>query len=433
MSPRETFRWSKLDNAAKIFPSTAEKSDTRVFRFACTLRDPVDPSVLQRAVLHAVRFFPHYLSVIRKGAFWYYLERRQLEPVVEEEHQRVCAPLLQNDQKKLLFQVSYYKRRINLEMHHVLSDGTGAMQFLKAIVTCYLNEKYKDQLSSPAPVLEDASSLSQRTSDSFQKYYQKSEKGKKNLRSVRAYTLKGERLPDDSLMVLEGIAQVSQVLQAAHAFHTTMTVYLTAVLMEAIHREMDLRSQKSPVVVRIPVNLRQFFPSQTAKNFFGMMEVHYDFSGQSGEFEDQIRQVSQCFQQELNPQRLARRMNAMADLEHNPFVRIAPLPVKDVVLRQARHMSDTGETMVLSNVGRVTMPEELTRYIQSFHVFASTKKTQLCVCSFEDQLQLGFTSAFAGTDLQRQFLSILRQQGIELQIASNTYFSQREEGDHAVL
>ena len=31
--------WSRLDNAAKIFPSTIEKTDTRVFRFYCELTE----------------------------------------------------------------------------------------------------------------------------------------------------------------------------------------------------------------------------------------------------------------------------------------------------------------------------------------------------------------------------------------------------------
>ena len=31
--------WSRLDNAAKVFPALANKKDSRVFRFACQLTD----------------------------------------------------------------------------------------------------------------------------------------------------------------------------------------------------------------------------------------------------------------------------------------------------------------------------------------------------------------------------------------------------------
>ena len=34
--------WNKLDNAAKIFPPTSNERDTKVFRFSCQLKEPVD-------------------------------------------------------------------------------------------------------------------------------------------------------------------------------------------------------------------------------------------------------------------------------------------------------------------------------------------------------------------------------------------------------
>ena len=44
-----TESWSRLDNAAKIFPSTSERTDTRVFRFYCELDEDVDRELLQEA------------------------------------------------------------------------------------------------------------------------------------------------------------------------------------------------------------------------------------------------------------------------------------------------------------------------------------------------------------------------------------------------
>ena len=34
--------------------------------------------------------------------------------------------------------MTYYRNRINLEVFHVLTDGTGAMNFLKTLVSNYL-------------------------------------------------------------------------------------------------------------------------------------------------------------------------------------------------------------------------------------------------------------------------------------------------------
>ncbi len=62
-------KWSRLDNAAKIFPPNSSARDSKVFRFFCELREPVDPQVLQSALDETVRQFPFYCSVMKRGLF----------------------------------------------------------------------------------------------------------------------------------------------------------------------------------------------------------------------------------------------------------------------------------------------------------------------------------------------------------------------------
>ena len=130
--------WRKLDNAAKLFPATSNKKDTRVFRFYCIMKEDVREEILQQAVEKALEKYPLFLSVMRKGLFWHYLEKSNLKPVVTEEFKEPCSNLYVRDKKSLLFEVTYYKRRINFEVFHVLTDGTGATCFLKEIVKHYI-------------------------------------------------------------------------------------------------------------------------------------------------------------------------------------------------------------------------------------------------------------------------------------------------------
>ena len=68
MAERKT--WYKLDNAAKIIPSSVEGADTRVFRLVCELREEVDPELLQRALDRTLIEFPYMNSCMRRGIFW---------------------------------------------------------------------------------------------------------------------------------------------------------------------------------------------------------------------------------------------------------------------------------------------------------------------------------------------------------------------------
>ena len=77
--------WYKLDNAAKIVPSTAKGANTRVFRLTCELNEEVDGDILQAAVDETIEEFPFFNCVLHRGIFWYYLEDSDLRPVVEKD------------------------------------------------------------------------------------------------------------------------------------------------------------------------------------------------------------------------------------------------------------------------------------------------------------------------------------------------------------
>lgn len=428
MGVKKGAKWSRLDNAAKIFPSTSKKTDTSVFRFYCELKEEVRREPLESALGSALREFPNFLCAMRKGAFWYYLEETGTKPQVAEESKPVCSQIYDGDNSALLFEVTYSGRRINLEIFHALADGTGALQFLKTIVYYYLKEVHRDSIGSGLVFMENDASFSEKSDDGFSRYYQKHRKTSGE-RQRAAYKIRCRRNYDEPLQVIEATASVKQVLEAAHTFDTTLTVYLTAVFFEAIRKGMSLNDRSRPVVIQVPVNLRNYFPSMTTRNFFGLIDVSYDFSRESGEFSDLIEKIDAGFREKLTRENLAARMNKLAGIERNFFAKIAPLPLKNIALRAARGLDESHQTAVISNIGRITMPEEMSGYIDLFGVLASTLELQLCVCSFGDKLQMSFTSAFQSTDLQKNFIRLLTSHGVEIQIRSNDFY--RGKGEKA--
>ena len=415
--------WSRLDNAAKIFPSTVEKSDTRVFRFSCELTEDIDCEILTLAAENAAASYPNFNVIMKRGLFWYYLEHCDLKPVVCEENLPVCAAIYEEDVRSLLYRVTYYRNRINLEVFHVLADGTGALMLLKTIVYRYLIYKYPELFGDCPPILDNDASFSQKNDDSFRKYYDKSVK-KRRVKMIKAFRLRGDRLDNNRLSVIEGFASIKSVIAAAHKYNTTLTVFLTSLYIKALSLEMPLQSRSKPIVINIPVNLRKYFPSETAKNFFGMISVSYSFAERDGSLEDIISCISEAFKTQLTKENLAVRMNNLAALEHNPFVKIAPLPMRNEVLRIARHIGIKSETSVISNVGKINMPEEFNGLIKCFSVFVSTQNIQLNICSYNDVLQMGFTSSYVSADVQRNFFRSLTEQGIEVTVRSNDSYSE---------
>ena len=112
--PGRERKWRSLENPAKIFPATSGKKDERVFRISCQMKEGIDPEKLQKALDLCVKDYELFLCVLRGGLFWNYLEETYLRPVVREEYKPPCSQLYVRDQKNLLFEVTYYKKRINL-------------------------------------------------------------------------------------------------------------------------------------------------------------------------------------------------------------------------------------------------------------------------------------------------------------------------------
>jgi len=419
MKKRMPVEWTRLDNAAKIFPPNTNEKDTKVFRFACELKEDVDKDILQVALDNTMLLFPMYNVILRRGIFWYYFEHTELKPEVTEESELPCSALYIPNRKNLLFRVTYYKKRINLEIYHALADGTGALAFLKTLVYYYITIKHKEDFGDKLPRLDYDASFTQKMDDSFLRNYD-GDKRLDRIRLNKAYHIKGRRSIDNRLRVIEGCMSARQVLELAHKYDTTLTVYLTSLFIKAIYMDMPARARKLPVVLSIPVNLRNYFPSVTARNFFAAINIGYDFGKNSDKLEDIISSVKESFSRELTSDKLKRHINKLSALEHNTFMRIVPLVIKDYVLRFASYLADRGVTAALSNIGRVTVSEELAPYINMFDCFTSVRRPQVCMLSFNDKLVISFASPYTSTDIQKNFFRMLSEAGVDITISSNT-------------
>ncbi len=427
-------RWTRLDNAAKIFPCTTKNQDTKVFRFACELKEDVKEENLQKALDMTLKEFPFFEVVLRRGLFWYYFEDSKRKAVVHMENRPPCGPLYDVNKKGLLFEVTYYKKRINLEVYHALTDGTGALNFLRTLVYHYLIITYREELKD-LPALDYDASSTQRMDDSFNRYYdsrrerheikeekeEKKWKGRKLKDHPNAHHIRGLKLPDYRIKVIRGTLSVDELKKAVKTYHTTLTVFLTALIISAIGELMTVWEKRHLVGVVVPVNLRQYFKSESARNFFGTIDVWYDFDQCSGEFEDIIEQVQRCFQSELTPEKMEERLYQLGSLERNPAARIVPLVIKDFFMKLGYELTDRKYTFSMSNIGPVSMPKEFEKYIHLFDVFISTRKCQACLCSYHGKLTVSFTSPFISAELEKIFFRKLTSLGVSVEIATNHY------------
>lgn len=434
--------WVRLDNVSNIFLAARTDADPKVFRLAAELTEPVDPERLQRALDATYDHYPLYHAVLRSGVFWYYLQASDLRPVVTAEDHHTCAPLYQTDKRNLLFRVSHHRRRINLEVFHALSDGAGAMRFLTDLVSAYAAD------SAPAvePEVEPQRGLS---IDSFTHYFRRRRHtpdpafdaaaesaalgvadtlpaaprprwrvGRLIRPRIRVHRVKGTRTPDNRTRAVELSLPAKDMLELARAEGVSPTMYLTGVFFESVRRSAGDLGRARTFVASVPVNLRQFYPSSSARNFFATVLVSHTYGIGADDLGSVCRDLEAQFRPKATPKALEKKLRRLIRVEKSPILRIVPRPVKDVVLGWLNQAHNRHLTVAVSNLGRVTFDEPAESLVERIGFHVSAARPQFCAITHAGTLVVTFTSPFSETDHVAEFARILTGAGIRVRVGA---------------
>lgn len=426
MKKSKRSEWTKLENVSKVFPSTTSEKDTKVFRFTCELYENVDPDILQKALDRTIEDFPIYRSVLRRGVFWYYFQRSNQRPLVEKEHLRLCAPIYYSHARTLLFRVQYFNKRITIEVYHSISDGTGALFFTQTLVHYYITYAHGDDKTLVHMKPSYQPSHSEKMSDGFEKYFKgqtfrslATSKEKKEDKA-KVYKIPGRRTENDEVSLVEGTLPMSLIKEEIRKYNTTVSVYLVAVLINSIHKARAKQQGDSSIVVSVPINLRQFYQSNTTRNFFSRMNIGYNFyREQTDDFQHILRVVEGEFKRGLDPDVQRKRMEKLLMLETNPVIRVVPLVLKDFILRIANIFENKTLTSSFSNMGNVVMPPGFEKYIRQFSICVSARKPQICLVTYNGKMVVSFTSPYVENEIQRRFFRHFVELGAEVEIVAN--------------
>ena len=219
--------------------------------------------------------------------------------------------------------------------------------------------------------------------------------------------------------------RVAEVMKVAKSYNATITEYLNAVLLYALmqKQESEWHLKLRPVKIAMPVNLRRFFPSKTLRNFITMIYPGIDPRLGEYTFEEIVTQVHNYMRYYLNEKLLRGDITTNAETQRNPFIRIVPLFIKDLVVRQFyTKIQDKNSSAGLTNMGALKVPETMKPYIERFDIYMGqpfSTRTNCAIASFEDILTINFASSIAETDVERLFFRKLVQDGIHVKIESN--------------
>ncbi len=426
LSPARSLRWMRLDNAAKIYPAAKRRNWNNFFRLSATLTEPVDTEVLRRALDVTVRRFPSIAVRLRRGAFWYYLEEIPKAPPIQAEKSCPLAHAPFYEVRQCAFRVLVYHERIAVEFFHALTDGTGALVFLKSLLAEYLSQKYGLVIPAEKGVLgrlEEPSA--EEVEDSFARY---AGDVKLSRREATAYHLSGTPEPDGYKDIVTMMIPADKLRDCARGFGISVTELLCAAMMQAIldiqEKDVPRRAARKPVKVLLPVNLRTLFPSATLRNFASYITPEIDPRMGDCSFDELCQLVHHKMGMENNRRTMRAKFAANVASERSPVLRVMPLFIKNIAMKAVFDaVGECKSCLCLSNLGRVELPEVMTPYVtrMDFIIGVQARAPHNCgVITWNGTAYINCIRNIREPALELAFYRVLHRLGLPVKVESNT-------------
>lgn len=410
--------WHKLDNAAKVFPAISRSGRSNVFRLAFYLKNDVNKDVLSEAVNKALNRIEVFKVQLKNGLFWNYFSENKNYYIVEKEPSSVCKYFRFSNNKGFLFKVYYLNNKISLETFHALSDGTGAMEFLKSIVYEYLI-LMGESIDHDNLILSRKAFSNKENIDAFNNNYDP--KKKKKLKEDKAYHLKGEHFKDDFSLVFKIQTNLEDFIKLVkEKYQSTITEYLTTVMAYSIYEEaIDFENNKKPIKMFVPVNLRPYFEEITLRNFSLYIKSTFE-SKRKWTFNEMLAVVKSDFNEQLAKDKLNERLNALVGLEKKMIVRFIPLFIKNIVFKFGYQMlGESVNTSSLSNLGKLVLPNEMKEHVIDSEFINVGHGINTAVLSYNNNLNIVITTSIKDISVIKSYVNILKNDGLKMVIDTN--------------
>ncbi len=414
-------KWDKLDNTAHLFPVIAGEDMTNVYRMCVVLKEDIEPLYLEKALQKLLPWFQNFHSVLRAGFFWYYFEENPKRyPPIREESEYPCRYFAPNSNRDYLFRLTYYKKRINLEVFHVLTDGSGARNFLRELTYQYLNFAHPDLVFRNGQGLSSETSLN--TEDSYEKNYRYY--NLKGYNSETAYLIKGPLMNGSKMGILRGMMDITTFKKVAKKYGCTINELVVATFFYSVyHAYMNALPSRHPITAGVPVDLRPYFNSDTTKNFFVMVSASFKpTENREYSYEEIIESTKQSLRSQINKDHLEEIFSFAVGNEKMMILRTIPLFIKNMGIRAAYKSAARKNSTTITNVGSLKLKEDYQKYVEDYYCFLSRSYGQEikgCISSFNDRLSICFSSKLTDVAIQRCFFRKLAEEGIEITIESN--------------
>jgi NRPS condensation-like uncharacterized protein len=364
--------------------------------------------------------------VLKKGFFWYFLEYADYNIPVEVENPAPCRKFTKG---RLMLRILVFKNRLSVEFSHILTDGSGALEFLKSLLVIYFErcgiEIPRDfNFHRPGEVIPE-----EELEDSYNRYF--NENIPSQLKQPKAFHLPFPLKAVPRFNTMNIILSINEIKTKAKEKGVNITVYLTSIylyILQDIYENMkpiSRQSKNKQLRIQVPINLRNIYPSVSMRNFSLFVMPEIDLRLGHYTFDEIVITVYHQMQLETDEKLVNKIIARNVGSEKKLLIRSIPLFLKSFILHLKYYSLGTSQySGVVTNLGKVVFPDTLGKHIEYFIVTAPPPNKMLkinCgIIGFNDNLILSFGNIMKTTAFEKKFLKFLDDQGINAKLTTNT-------------
>ncbi len=400
---------------------------TSVFRITASLKEPVRYSAIREAVAITAKRFPYFSVSLGSGVFWHFLEFNDQLPRIQVEEKIPCTAFAAKRKSEPLYRVLIKGKRISVEFIHILTDGGGAIEYLKSLLYTYLIITGKHISTSGEIILPSMPVSEEEYEDGYNKFFQKLPAPSK---LVKAWHLPYKLNKKPKLRMLRAEVSVNEILELSRKHKVSVTEYFVSVYHFSLQKiflsgkEKSKKGKRKVLRIEVPVNMRKIFPSRTMRNFSLFVLPEIDVRLGTYTFEEILRSVHNQLQISADVKQLSRFLSSNVSSEKLFIIRVMPLFIKKMVIASVyKGLASKRWTGMVTNLGLVTLPGEMENMIDNIELIPPPPnpkvKVGCALISYKNNLRICFSNITQSCELERHILRHLADAGIHVKILND--------------
>lgn len=375
---------TRLDPTGLYNVAVMNKNSINVYRISITMKAPVNPQRLQKAVDIMVARFPVICCKMVQDNYWCYSEGLDKLEIREDDNNILGSINCENIYKQAV-NILYSGNRIVFEAFHSVTDGHGAFVFLNCLLTEYmlLAENSSEKRYWGVPEEYEAE-------DGYIKYGNVKSQAVNAMNFKKTFTFEKYK-PGTKLNFTTIRLKTRRMKNLAKRNECTMNELVLTMIYNAIFSMKN--SDGKDAIVLVPIDLRNKFESHSMKNFFYLAKV----SVKKGEktLKDMVKEIRRQIHKQNNKEFLHGSIAKIAKAQENFFVRYSPMWLKKVIMRMAVLLGADKSCMTVSNLGDLSnlMPDAAAGVEYVDIMLSPRRKTpyNCCITSMGDNMNITFT------------------------------------------